>query len=99
MMIASSPVSAAAGENRSGTCGRPGTASTATSTSSSTKTGTASYSSPSATTVGSVTPASTWALVMTRSAAYTKPEPSICREQDGAMPWIFTTDPWTDVTT
>ena len=70
MMIASSPASASAWSvNRSGTCGSPGTARTATSMASSTYTGVASYSSPSASTVGSVTPASTCALVMTRSGA------------------------------
>ncbi len=38
------------------------------------------------------TPATTCALVMTRSGAYTKPEPSTRRAQDGATPVIFTTD-------
>src|SRR3712207_1306463 len=99
MMIASSPDPAGASAKVSGTCGSPGTASTATSVSSSTWTGVASYSSPSAVTTGSLTPASTWALVITRSWAKTNPEPSICREQDGATPLIRTTEPCTEVTT
>ena len=57
------------GRTAAGPAGSPGTASTAMSTSSSTYTGVASYSSPSACTTGSVTPASTWALVITRSGA------------------------------
>src|SRR3954447_16570264 len=99
MMIASSPDFAGDDANDSGTCGSPGTASTAMSTFSSTTTGLAWYCLPSASTTGFSTPARTCALVITRSGAYTKPEPSICREQDGAIPVIFTTDPLTDVTT
>src|ERR671920_1039340 len=99
MMIALSPDPAGPDEKPSGICGSPGTASTATSVSSSTYTGTASYSSPSAVTTGSLTPASTCALVITRSRAYTKPEPSICREHDGATPLTCTTEPDTEVTT
>ena len=52
-----------------------------------------------AVTFGSVTPASTCALVITRPGANTKPEPSICREHDGAMPRICTTEPFTFATT
>src|SRR4051812_37358867 len=99
MMIASAPVSTGADANDSGTSGSDGTASTATSVSGSTYTGVASYALPSAVTTGWATPASTCALVITRPGAYTKPEPSICREQDGAMPRICTTEPSTLVTT
>ena len=69
MMIASAPVPAGSCANGSACSGRPGTASTAMSTSWSTKTGVASYSSSPACTTGSLTPASTCALVMTRSGA------------------------------
>ena len=69
------------------------------STSGSTYTGVASYCSPPTCTTGSLTPARTWALVMTRSGAYTNPEPSTWREQDGAMPLTLTTESFTSATT
>ena len=43
-------------------------------------------------------PATTCALVMTRSGAYTKPDPSTRRAQDAATPVILTTDGRTAVT-
>ena len=46
--------------------------------------------SPPTSTVGSVTPATTCAFVITRPGAYTNPEPSMPRWQD-ATPRIFTT--------
>ena len=45
---------------------------------------------PGAVTRGLLTPASTWALVITRLAAKTKPVPSMDRRQDGAVPVILT---------
>ena len=69
MMIASAPVPAGSGVKVSGCSGSPGTSSTAMSTSWSTTTGVASYSLSPTCTTGSLTPASTWALVMTRSGA------------------------------
>lgn len=44
-------------------------------------------------------PATTCALVITRSSAYTKPDPSIRREQLGADPSTFTTERWPLLTT
>ena len=37
-------------------------------------------------------PATTWALVINLSGPMTKPEPSICREHDGAAPRTLSTD-------
>src|SRR6266540_4082230 len=48
--------------------------------------------SPSTTVNGAFVPATTCALVITCSGAYTKPEPSRRREQVGAVPSTFTTD-------
>src|SRR3990170_3883249 len=56
-----------------------------------------SRSSPTST-VTDLVPATTWALVMTRSGAYTKPDPSMRREQLGAEPSTLTTD-WRELTT
>src|SRR5215203_3793625 len=54
----------------------------------------ASRCRPATSTRGRVTPATTCALVMIRSGAYTKPEPSTRRAQDTASPVILTTEGW-----
>ena len=72
---------------------RPGTLITARSRSGSNSTTVPGCCSPSSVcTVRVRVPATTCAFVSTRPGANAKPEPSIRRSHDGALPSIFTTD-------
>src|SRR5665647_3786071 len=75
--------------------GRPGTESTARSRRGSKRTTRASYERPvpRIRTRSDDTPATTWALVTTRSGATTQPLPSCPRLHDSATPVILTIDP------
>src|SRR6478609_1912461 len=97
--MASAPDSAASGAKRSAGRPRSSTCSTATSVRGSYSTTVAALASPSTSTVVLFDPATTCALVSTRSGAMTKPLPSSCLLQDSASALTFTIDGSALVTT